>query len=406
MKTLFKDSFVLSLSEVLLKLSKLFIFVVIANLYSPETLGLYNYLVNFLLIFYVIGEFGLNTYITKEQSRSEQFPSESLLIVGSFKVFLTLVSFLFAYFIYIFIGQEEFYLFFLVSLLLMSDTILSLIYSFYRAKELFIYELLYKSLQAGSYLFVGILGLLVKQVGFQLFITILVFFNICLFIYAFYRFNGLKFNLHKKVSNTYLIIQVHFHNILPIFLATIFTTLYFRIDILMIENFMSLEQVGVYSVAFKLLEGAMILPLMLGVVLFTKLSKGRQNIKTDLIRHFIIGFVVFSCFYLFIDEVISILFNKSYLNSINIAKILSFSILIMSINTYLFNYFIANNKPYINVKISFLMLLSNLMLNYIFIPLYGLAAAAITTILTELFGMLFLFFYINLSLQKVNRNYE
>lgn len=248
-------------------------------------------------------------------------------------------------------------------------------------------------MQAFIYGFISFLMYYYSELGFVYFIAFIALLNILLATFSLYELTNLKFYI--KNSFTYIKKNFigHFEHILPIFLATVFTTIYFRIDILMLESIVGIESVGLYSVAYKLIEGAMILPLMLGIVYLPKLSNNRKNMKQDILIHFILGFIIFILFYFTVSFVIDILFADNYMSSVKTARILSYSIIIMSVNTYMFTYFIATNNSFINVKITFMMLILNLILNYIYIPLYGIEAAAVTTVITEFIGMIGLIYY-------------
>ncbi len=377
----------------LLKLAKLIAFVVIANVYSVEYLGLFNYLVSFLLIFSIIGELGINTYVTVEQSKLKSFPDTNILAIGIFKIVAVFIMFCLAFFTYMAMGKDDKLILVLVALLIFSDTVLTLVYSFYRAVQNHKYEFYFKTMQAFIYGFISFGMYHYSEFGFIYFIAFMAILNIILAILSLYKLTSLK--LYIKNSLVYIKENFigHFEYILPIFLATVFTTLYFRVDILMLESMVGIESVGYYSVAYKLIEGAMVLPLMLGVVLLPKLSNNRKNIKQDIFIHFILGLIIFTLFYFTVSYVIDILFADHYILSVETAKILAYSIVIMSINTYMFTYFVATKNSYINVKVTFVMLVLNLVLNYIYIPLYGMEAAAMTTVATEILGMFGLMYY-------------
>jgi O-antigen/teichoic acid export membrane protein len=393
LQKLLKNSFVLSVSEMLLKLAKFIVFVVIANVYSVEYLGLFNYIVSFLLIFSIIGELGINAYITTEQSKLKAFPDAGILSVGIFKIVTVLVMFCFAFIIYTIMDSGNKLLLTLVAILIFSDAILTLVYSFYRAVNRFKYEFYFKTMQAFIYGFTSFWMYYHSELGFIYFIAFIAVLNILLALFSLYKLTN--FQLYVKDSFFYIQknFMGHFKYILPIFLATVFTTLYFRIDIIMLESMVGIESVGYYSVAYKLIEGAMVLPLMLGVVLLPKLSNNRKNVKQDISVHFMLGLVIFVLFYFSVAYVIDFFLTNNYILSVDTAKILSYSIVIMSINTYMFTYFVAKKKSYINVKVTFVMLILNLILNYIYIPVYGMKAAAITTVATELIGMFALIYY-------------
>ena len=394
MKEILKNSFILSISEVLLKLSKLISFVVIANVYSVEYLGIFNYIVSFLLVFFIIGELGINTYITTEQSKLRNFPNPNIMAIGIFKILIVFVMMLLSFCMYFLLGNENEIIMLFVALLIFSDTILTMIYSFYRAVDKYKYEFYFKIVQSTIYCTISFLVYYWYEINFIYFIATISLCNLFLSLYSLYILTNFKFYFINSILYIKKNFLNNFKHILPIFLTTVFTTLYFRIDIIMIESLIGIQSVGYYSVAYKLIEGAMVIPLMLGVIFLSKLSTQKRDMKKDLLLHFILGLIIFIAFYYTVSIIIDILFADTYQPAVKIAQILSFSIIIMSINTYLFNYFIANKNTYINVKITLIMLLLNLILNLIFIPIYGMSAAAYTTVGTELVGMIALLYYV------------
>ena len=394
MKEILKNSFILSISEVLLKLSKLISFVVIANVYSVEYLGIFNYIVSFLLVFFIIGELGINTYITTEQSKLRNFPNPNIMAIGIFKILIVFVMMLLSFCMYFLLGNENEIIMLFVSWLVFSGTILTMIYSFYRAVDKYKYEFYFKIVQSTIYCTISFLVYYWYEINFIYFIATISLCNLFLSLYSLYILTNFKFYFINSILYIKKNFLNNFKHILPIFLTTVFTTLYFRIDIIMIESLIGIQSVGYYSVAYKLIEGAMVIPLMLGVIFLSKLSTQKRDMKKDLLLHFILGLIIFIAFYYTVSIIIDILFADTYQPAVKIAQILSFSIIIMSINTYLFNYFIANKNTYINVKITLIMLLLNLILNLIFIPIYGMSAAAYTTVGTELVGMIALLYYV------------
>jgi len=377
----------------MLKLAKLISFVAIANSYSVEYLGIFNYAVSFLLIFSIIGEVGINTYITTEQSKRKSFPSDDILSIGLFKIASVWIMLLLSFCLYLALDKSNYLIFLLTASLVFSDSILTMVYAFYRSVHKFQYEFYFKTIQAIIYAATAFSLYYWYKMEFTVFLLVVVILNICLALYSLYYLSQFKFHILKSFEYAKNNFRNHFKHIFPIFLFTLFTTLYFRIDILMLESMVDIQSVGYYSVAYKLVEGAMVLPLMLGVVFLPKLSNSNTNIKQELVLHFVLGMLIFIIFYFTVASVIKILFADEYLYSIHVAKILSFSIVIMSVNTYMFTYFVARQKSYINVKIAFVMMLANLGLNYSLIPLYGMNAAAYTTVTTELIGMMMLIYH-------------
>lgn len=381
------NSFFLTFSEIVTKASKLLFFIYIAQL-GKESLGIYNYIFNFLTIFVVVGEFGVNTYITREQSKISIFPNKNLLALSSFKILFTIFLFTISFFIYF----EEKIVFFLIASILIGDILLLNSFAFYRANQNFKLETIFKVSQALIYIISSILGFLIELEFIEL-LTLVALFNTTLAIFSMLKLSNFS-NYFKRFKLKYLtvIYKKKIYEILPLFLASIFTTIYFRIDILMLEAMINLESVGIYSVAFKLFESAMILPWMLSIVFLPRLSKSKTlNFKRDILLYFIIGFIIFIAFFYTVEFFIKLLFSSEYEDSIIVAKILSISIIPITLNSYLFTLLNAKNLSKYNAIIAFFMCLANIYVNLLLIPKYGEVGASVATILTEIVGTFALF---------------
>lgn len=384
-KKLAKLSVVMTFGEMTLRVARLFTFICLAQFYDPALFGILNYATNFLLIFYVVGELGINQFITAQQSKIDAFPDKNLLSLAIAKqIFLIfMMSFGFAV-IVILSGFHIDRISLVAYLLIIADANLMLYFTFLRAKHLVKQEIYFKFAQAAIYLIPSLVLYLI-HIEFDSFMFLLASLNMILSIYAIKmlikdRFFDLTFDTVGIQIKKYL------HDILPLFLTAIFTTIYFKADTIFIEHMLGAYTNGVYGVATKFLEAAMILPWMVNTIMTPLIARREVGFLKNLTLQLIIGMFSFAFLYILSSYVILHLISSHYENSINLIKILSFSIIFMSINSFLFTYILSLEKLWINTGVSFLMMIFNLAANYYFIPLYQINSSAVITVLTEALG--------------------
>lgn len=159
-----------------------------------------------------------------------------------------------------------------------------------------------------------------------------------------------------------------------------------------IEQYFSLTEVGVFSLAFRI---SSIATVVLGGLftafnpVFYSLSNDTANIEQSRNKLYnlckIISFIVlFTCFSVCLvsKEVISIFFDKSYDEAIVLIPLIILSILFVNISGF-FNLMIyQEKKPKIIMYISILGAFISILLNFLFVPSYSMIGAACASIVT------------------------
>lgn len=178
----------------------------------------------------------------------------------------------------------------------------------------------------------------------------------------------------------------------PLALAVLFNFLYDKIDIVLISKFTNFYETSYYSVGYGLYKSATLVFAFLLIVGLNKASNLSSN-KTALK----ILFNKYASLLIFISiilnlilffgggTIISIIYTDKFAASDLVIKILSFAVLGISLNnlTGVILNGIGDFKG--NMYITLIGLVINVLLNLIFIPQYGIAAAAVVTLITEYF---------------------
>jgi O-antigen/teichoic acid export membrane protein len=265
----------------------------------------------------------------------------------------------------------------IVALLFATDALFELQYSVYRGKGEFEKEAYLKLFIAFIYL----------ALTFCIYYYSLALLDSLLFLALFYSLFALfsLFRMKNLLKPKLDFSLLSYHENWFILLASIFTIAYLRIDILMIEYFLSPKEVAIYSIAAKIVEVAMVLPFVISNIFLTKIINENSSNFKPLFVQILLGIFVSLLFFVTSPYLIRLFFN-SYEMSIILIKILSLGLVFVMANNYIFTLFLAKNSAKKFFYVTFFMFMANFILNAIFIPRYGIEASAWTTIATEAFG--------------------
>jgi O-antigen/teichoic acid export membrane protein len=181
----------------------------------------------------------------------------------------------------------------------------------------------------------------------------------------------------------------------PIAIGMIFSVLYFRLDIVMLQLMTGEKIVGFYSAAYRLFEVVVVLPHSFMLVLFPTLveeyhsdqSQFKSRFKKVLVLYSLIGGGIALVLWSFSHEVIRTIYGDKFLLSADILEVLSWAILLFFVNFLLSNLLIASGREKINAWNLVGATVLNISLNLIWIPNYGAIGAAWATLFCE-FGLI------------------
>lgn len=195
-----------------------------------------------------------------------------------------------------------------------------------------------------------------------------------------------------------------------VFLNSLFSESFIRIDVLMLGYFLNDNLVGVYAFASLFFEGVYQFSIVIRNVLNPDLGKlyFKKNLQKliSIIRYssFIsFGIILFlSIMIVLLFPLLSIIIDKTLITeSYPLLKILFLSIIIYSIIVPQENILIQIKKPLLQSFYMTLIIFLNILFNYNLIQIYGLLGAAFSTLLSFIFAIvifnLILIFFTNLK---------
>lgn len=164
--------------------------------------------------------------------------------------------------------------------------------------------------------------------------------------------------------------------------------IYFRIDTVMLGMMRGDTEVGVYNIAYKIMEGVFFIPGIIMIVFFPMLAKQERFKKVFGKLLFIlggIGSVTSIALYLLSPTLIGLVYGPKFFGSIAVLQTLSLVILPVFLGHLTTQSLVALDLNKLYLVVAFLGAGLNIALNYFLIPLRGAVGAAWATFATEVF---------------------
>lgn len=166
--------------------------------------------------------------------------------------------------------------------------------------------------------------------------------------------------------------------------------IYNKIDIIMLEKMIGSTEVGYYSGATRFIYPFMFISTAFMTAFFPSLAKYSEDTdKFKSIQHLAlyylggIGILLSTFLFLGADILFQLFFDHKYDESIPVFKVLVWFLAIVFIYGSISNNLVAKNKVKFLVYLNLIMILANVLLNFMLIPQYGAKGAAIATIVCE-----------------------
>ncbi|EJF07459.1 membrane protein involved in the export of O-antigen and teichoic acid [Thiovulum sp. ES] len=201
-------------------------------------------------------------------------------------------------------------------------------------------------------------------------------------------------------------------------IASVFAFIYLQSDIIMVKYISGDEQAGLYNIGFVIMTAILILPtvfyqkfLMPKVHRWANSDKRKfyENYKRGNIAMLLSGLLVLLLIYFLSSFFIPWLFGGEYIDSIELVKILSFSLPFYFIAYNVGITLVANEHMKQKVKLMGVVALLNIILNLLLIPTYQAVGAATATVLSNVILLILYYTYAEKKVfkyQKGKRNVE
>lgn len=188
---------------------------------------------------------------------------------------------------------------------------------------------------------------------------------------------------------------------LPFAAIALISTIYFRLDIVMLKYFQNEQVVGWYGVAYHLYYtlatafGAFLVavfPLMSRLAVQSDKSELEKVARIALKLVVSLGLPLSLGGLLLSKEILHVLFGAEYAPSAEAFRLFSLLIAVGFLNSFVCYFLTATNRAAITMKALAVTVVINAVLNYFLIPMFSLQGAVLATVVSELIFMSLLLF--------------
>jgi O-antigen/teichoic acid export membrane protein len=376
----------------------------IARYLGKDGFGSYSLILAFLCTFDSLADLGLYSLLVREISKTET--NEKKIVSNIFTiriVALVILLIIASAIIWVFPYSDQVKngtMLAAISFLFLSmgQVLMGIFQKYLRTDKSAIADILGRVVQFLVVIMVIKLGFGFYGIIFSLILGCLINF-LLLFVFArkYVKFSlEFDFNYWKKLIKATI----------PIAASIVLTLIYFKIDSIFLSiplinsgSLSPISDVGIYGIAYKILEGLIFFPAMfVGLIMpllsasavgdkekFKKIYQKTLDILFIFIVPLIIGLVILS------GQIVALVGGSDFSASAGPLNILAIAIGLIFIGNLLGNSIIALNKQKIGAWIYFAGMIFNIITNLIFIPKYQYLGAAWTTVGTELLVTILMF---------------
>ena len=388
----FKNTSWLFAEKILRMVVGLLVGVWVARYLGPEKFGLLSYALSFVGLFSIVATFGLDEIVVRElvkdDSRRDDLIGTAfwLKLCGAFVVLLLLA------FAVIFTSNDN-----------NTNTLIFIIASALIFQSFNVIDFYFQSKVMGKFIvYANLISLFVSSIikitlilndasliAFAWVVLFDGFILACGFIYFFLIHSTFKINnLIFYKSTAFDLLKDSW----PLIFSGAVLMIQARIDQVMIKEMINSTEVGYYSAAIRLIEAFGFIPVMLKISLYPSILNSRKDsyelYQNRLLNFYRLNFLLFLAvaipLSMFSEQIVTLLFGNEY-HSVGILLSL------MAIRLFFTNMGVARGAYIINENLMVFSLITmtlgtitNIVLNYYWIPLYASKGAILATIISFL----------------------
>ncbi|MFZ1289658.1 MAG: flippase [Melioribacteraceae bacterium] len=392
--------------------SNVILFWLIARFYGKEIFGQFTIAQTYASVFVLFADFGLDILLTTEIPRNILNSVKIFQRLFSIKLLLTLIAFL-GMFILLFFSDYNFQTKQLIIIFIFYAafyTISNFLFALFKGNEKLHFETKVAFFVNLTSLVVILLLIFLKQNIFIITISFAIIRLLGLVLAVFFAFKilpsisfRLNFSQSKEIINQVIVFG----------LFLVFGNLYFQLDTILLSFLKDPDSVGIYQAVFRLVMLPLIIPEIL--INSTLPTLSRLN-STDSLKWEKLGFMlnkfliivsipISVILYFFAPQIISIVYGKAeYFQSIPILKIFAVIVFVRFFSEAYGLMLTTSNRQKIRMYVVVIATVVNLLLNVIFIPIFGAYGAAIVALITNIFVAILFLFNTKSIIGKWNKN--
>lgn len=380
-----KNTVILLLAKIFEKGIMFLFFILLAQTFGKEVFGEFSYYFTISSVLFVIFDLGGEFYQIREFSKQER--------LRNFNTIFTIKTFVFiAIFTLTYVINNNLYLLLLL-LAYYLDSIISIFRSSMYKNGHYILESKFTIIEKSIFILIVVTNIFTIQNIIMMYLAFLIskFLYVLILSNTFYK---LKYILKSKTLFSFDFAKYYLFNSWSYILHALLVVVFVQIDIIMLKQMgISFSDIGLYSAAVKIYMTVIIFADVLFKQYYPLVSKYVHNNDENLLKKLILKIqntnLFFSVYFtiltmLFANEIIDIAFGDEFIESSKMLVLLSF-IILFRFSMYTYTAILSSSDlNYIKLYTSLACVITNIGLNYILIPIYGVYGAIIATIITEI----------------------
>ncbi|WP_404461720.1 oligosaccharide flippase family protein [Providencia rettgeri] len=362
----------------LISLILIFIYTVaIAKNFGPDIFGDFIVVKTIITLTFVFSSLGNDAYLISEASKTNNVINFQSLFFSRIIIFIaTSIPFYFLYSKIVFFSVLLTYLFQITNYGYIRCLVLK------NNKKAFFASIYSTLISLGLYSIIYICEY--KEALFFLIPSYYVLMNLFLINESrlFLKITG---NNEKIIKTTTTILK----KIWPIMLTASLIFLYTRIDVFMLSALMTINEVGIYSVASQLTEplSFVISAFVLSIISDINSTENSQHRKEKIIKYLrltnIYSLLIIIFYFIFGERIIILFYGDEFSGAYDSLVLLSISKIFVFSNIFISTIMIVDQKYIVRLIRTILTIVLNIMLSLIFITQLGMVGAAISVLITQ-----------------------
>lgn len=401
-KTLFKNVSWVTTSQVIVNLCAFFWTIAIARYLGVNDYGILSFAISFTVLLGMGTDIGMSTFSTREISQDRSKTQKYINNVIPFKILLSIALFIVTALILLILGYNK--LTIEVALIISLETIFICMIKFiggvFQAYE-------NQKINSIGEMIAGILLLVLTLIviAFDLgLIGVAVSYALAYLVFLIFMILNMNksFGIPKFEFDLAFWKRTAIRSI-PFGLSIFFYTVYFSIDVVMIQFLSGDYATGLYNSAYKIVSVFAAFYVIYQYVIFPLMSKlyaedtnllkvsFEQSFKYSLLILLPLSIGV----YLYSDYIINLIYSSQYALASPAMQILIWTIVFLFINGVATSLLNSIGKEVSVTKIYVVAAVFNIVLNYFMIPILSYNGAAITTVLSEILILILMMYSIS-----------
>ena len=403
-----KNTGVMFSAQIMSSIIGFFFIMYTARYLGADGFGILSFALAFTGIFGVFADIGLHPVTVREVARDKSLAGKYLGNIGVIKIILVIITFGLIALTINLLGypRQTIKVVYLIALSVMFISFTGMFNSIFQAFEKMEYVSVGRILNS-IFLLSG--ALFAINQGFSVVGFASLYFFVSAIVFGYSTLVCVWKFVLPKVEVDWKFWKPTLKEAYPFLLASIFSIIAFKIDIIMLSMMKGDVVVGWYSAAYKLIEVSMFIPAAFVGSIYPVLSNfhisSQESLKLTYQKSFkylsIVGLPIAVGTTILADKIILIIYQSEFAQSIIALQILIWVIPIIFL-TYLFGTMLSSiNKQIISMKIIFIATIANIGLNLLLIPRYSYVGASMATVITELIPLILCFYFISKFIYKI-----